>query len=344
MDFDLMSGGSTWAESARLATELERAGFSGMLYTETSQVPWMQIAAAATAAPTLMFTTGIAVAFPRSPMVSAAIAWELAHNTEGRFRLGLGSQVKAHIQRRYGAEFAPPGPRLRDYVLAVKACFRAFRGDEKLSYEGDYYRLNLLPPQWAPPRHDFGDIKVDISAVGPYMTRMAGEVADGVHVHPFHSMQYIRERLIPAVAAGAQSAGRAAEDVAFIVPVFAIPGDTHEERAPLVEAAKTQIAFYGSTPNYAFQFDDLGFEGTTARLGERLRAGDVPGMAALITDEMLEHYAVVAPWDAIADRLAERYAGVASRVVSYLAAESIRRDPPVVDRWGEVARAVRGAT
>ena len=224
MDFDLMSGGSTWAESARLATELERAGFSGMLYTETSQVPWMQIAAAATAAPTLMFTTGIAVAFPRSPMVSAAIAWELAHNTEGRFRLGLGSQVKAHIQRRYGAEFAPPGPRLRDYVLAVKACFRAFRGDEKLSYEGDYYRLNLLPPQWAPPRHDFGDIKVDISAVGPYMTRMAGEVADGVHVHPFHSMQYIRERLLPAVAAGAQSAGRAAEDVAFIVPVFADTG------------------------------------------------------------------------------------------------------------------------
>jgi probable F420-dependent oxidoreductase len=313
-----------------------------MLYTETSQVPWMQIAAAATAAPTLTFTTGIAVAFPRSPMVSAAIAWELAHNTEGRFRLGLGSQVKAHIQRRYGVEFAPPGPRLRDYVLAVKACFRAFRGDEQLSHEGAYYRLNLLPPQWAPPRHEFGDIKVDISAVGPYMTRMAGEVADGVHVHPFHSMQYIQERLVPAVAAGAALAGRAASDVAFIVPVFAIPGDTHEERAPLVAAAKTQIAFYGSTPNYAFQFDDLGFEGTTARLGERLRAGDVAGMAALITDEMLEHYAVVAPWDAIADRLVERYAGVASRVVSYLAAESIHRDPPVVARWGEVARAVRG--
>jgi probable F420-dependent oxidoreductase len=343
VEFDLMSGASTWAESARLATELERVGFSGMLYTETSQVPWMQIAAAATAAPTLTFTTGIAVAFPRSPMVSAAIAWELAHNTEGRFRLGLGSQVKAHIQRRYGAEFAPPGPRLRDYVLAVKACFRAFRGDEKLDHDGPYYRLNLLPPQWAPPRHDFADIKVDISAVGPYMTRMAGEVADGVHVHPFHSMQYIRQRLLPAVAAGAALAGRDTSDVDFIVPVFAVPGDTHEDRAPLVEAAKTQIAFYGSTPNYAFQFDDLGFEGTTARLGERLRAGDVPGMAALITDEMLEHFAVVASWDEIADRLVERYDGVASRVVSYLAAESIRRDPPKLDRWGEVARAVRAA-
>ena len=339
-----MSGASTWAESARLAAELERVGFSGMLYTETSQVPWMQIAAAATAAPRLTFTTGIAVAFPRSPMVSAAIAWELAHNTEGRFRLGLGSQVKAHVQRRYSAEFAPPGPRLRDYVLAVKACFRAFRGDEKLGHDGPYYRLNLLPPQWAPPRHEFGAIKVDISAVGPYMTRMAGEVADGVHVHPFHSMPYIRQRLLPAIAAGAASAGRDTAEVDLIVPVFAVAGDTHEERAPLVEATKTQIAFYGSTPNYAFQFDDLGFEGTTARLGERLKAGDTPGMAALVTDEMLEHYAVVAPWDEIADRLVDRYAGVASRVVSYLAAESIRRDPPLVERWGEVARAVRDAT
>ncbi len=344
MEFDLMSGGNTWTESARLAAELERVGFSGMLYTETSQVPWMQIAAAATVAPKLTFTTGIAVAFPRSPMVSAAIVWELAHNTEGRFRLGLGSQVKAHIQRRYSAEFAPPGPRLRDYVLAVKACFRAFRGDEKLSYEGPYYRLNLLPPQWAPPRHAFGDIKVDISAVGPYMTRMAGEVADGVHVHPFHSMQYIQQRLLPAVTAGAAEGGRDPADVCLIVPVFAVPGDTHEERATLIETARTQIAFYGSTPNYAFQFDDLGFEGTTAQLGERLRAGDIPGMAALITDEMLEHFAVIAPWDEIADRLVERYAGVATRIVSYLAAESIRRNPPVVDRWGEIARAVRGAS
>ena len=343
MEFDVMSGGSTWADSARLAADLERAGFSGMLFTETSQVPWMQIAAAATAAPNLTFTTGIAVAFPRSPMVSAAIAWELAHNTAGRFRLGLGSQVKAHVQRRYGVEFAPPGPRLRDYVLAVKACFRAFRGDEKLDHDGPYYRLNLLPPQWAPPRHEFGDIAVDISAVGPYMTRMAGEVADGVHVHPFHSMRYIQQRLQPAVAAGAAASGRDPSDIHLIVPVFAVPGDTHEDRAPLVEAAKTQIAFYGSTPNYAFQFDDLGFEGTTARLGERLRAGDTAGMAALITDEMLEHYAVVAPWDEIAGRLVERYAGVAERVVSYLAAESIRRDPPIVDRWGEVARAVRAA-
>lgn len=338
-----MTGPSTWDDAATLARQLDDAGFSGMLFTETSQVPWMTIAAAAMAAPNLELSTGIAVAFPRSPMVSAAVAWELAENTGGRFRLGLGSQVRAHVQRRYAAEFEPPGPRLRDYVLAVKACLRAFTGEERLSYEGEYYSLSLLPPQWAPRRHEFTDVKVDVSAVGPYMTRMAGEVADGIHVHPLHSMHYLDTRLRPAVADGAAKAGRDAADVDLIVPVFAVPGDTPEERAPLLQRAKTQIGFYGSTPNYAFQFDDLGFEGTTAKLGERLKAGDPAGMADLITEEMLDHFAVVAPWDDLADALVDRYRGTAARVVTYLAEEQIRTDPSSLGRWGEVARAVRGA-
>ncbi|MEM8905267.1 MAG: TIGR03617 family F420-dependent LLM class oxidoreductase [Actinomycetota bacterium] len=343
MELDLMTGPSTWADAAALARQLDDAGFSGMLFTETSQVPWMTIAAAATAAPRLELSTGIAVAFPRSPMVSAAVAWELAENTRGRFRLGLGSQVRAHVERRYGTEFEPPGPRLRDYVLAVKACLRAFAGEERLSHDGPYYSLSLLPPQWAPRRHDFTDVKVDVSAVGPYMTRMAGEVADGVHVHPLHSMHYLDGRLRPAVAEGAAMAGRDVADIDLIVPVFAVPGDTPEERAPLLRRARTQIGFYGSTPNYAFQFDDLGFEGTTVRLGERLKAGDPEGMADLITDEMLDHFAVVAPWDDLADALVGRYRGTAARVVTYLTEEQFRADPTSVAKWGEVARAVRSA-
>ena len=303
MRFDLMTGAGTWAATAELARAVERAGFSGMLFTETTQTPWMSIAAAATAAPSLEFTTGIAVAFPRSPMLAAGLAWELAENTGGRYRLGLGSQVKAHIERRYGAEFDPPGPRLRDYVQAVQACFRAFRGEEPLHHEGPFYRLSLLPAMWAPRRHAFGDIKIDVSAVGPWMCRMAGELADGIHVHPFHSMPYLRDRLLPAVAAGAARAGRPADQVELIIPVFAVPGDSPEERAALIDRTRFQIAFYGSTKNYAFQFDDLGFEGTSARLNELLKAGDFGAMAALISDEMLEHFAVVAPWDEMADAL-----------------------------------------
>jgi probable F420-dependent oxidoreductase len=311
-----------------------------MLFTETSLTPWMGIAAAATAAPTLEFTTGVAVAFPRSPMISAGLAWELAENTHGRFRLGLGSQVKPHVERRYSSEFEPPGPRLRDYVLAVKACFRAFRGEEALSHDGPYYKLSLMPPTWAPRRHEYGDVAVDIAAVNPWMVRMAGEVADGIHVHPLHSLPYLQNKLLPARDEGAAKAGREPGDVQLIVPVVAVPGDTPEERKPLLDQARVQLSFYGSTRNYAFQFDDLGFEGTSARIYERQRAGDIAGMAALITDEILEQFAVVAPWDEMADALLARYDGIASRLVMYLAEPSIQRDPSALAKWGEIARAV----
>lgn len=344
MKFDLMAGNMTWARTAELARQLESGGFSGMLFTEAGQVPWMMIAAAAMAAPRLEFSTGIAVAFPRSPMISAQIAWELAANTGGRFRLGVGSQVKAHVVRRYGAHFDKPAPQMRDYLGAVKACLRAFRGEEKLSYEGRYYRLSYLPAQWAPPRHAHEDVKIDIAAVGPQMCHVAGELADGIHVHPMHSVHYLRERLLPAVQKGAAKAGRSAADVELIVPVFAIPGDTAEEREPLLRRTRMQLAFYGSTPNYAFQYDDLGFTGTTARLNERMKAGDMAGLESIITDDMLQHFAVIARWDDIADALVARYAGIANRLVMYLAAESIARDPRNLPRWGDVARAVVGAS
>jgi probable F420-dependent oxidoreductase len=343
VEFDLMTGGLTWKRSAELARELESAGFSGMLFTEAGTVPWMMIAAAAMAAPKLTFTTGIAVAFPRSPMISAQIAWEMAQNTEGRFRLGLGSQVRGHVVRRYSATFDKPAPQMRDYVEAFKACIRAFRREEKLSHSGPYYQLSLLPPQWAPARHDYEDVKIDISAVGPHMCRVAGELCDGIHVHPMHSMHYIETRLLPALAEGAARASRKVEEIDLIVPIFAIPGDSPEERERMTQVARTQIAFYGSTPNYAFQFDDLGFEGTTRKLGGLMKAGDIGGMANAITDEMLEHFALVARWDDMADALIARYSGKASRVVSYLAMDDLRQNPKNLGRWGEIAQAVRAA-
>ncbi len=338
-----MTSAASWNDSADLARKLDTAGFSGILYTETSRVPWMQITAAAMAAPRLFFTTGIAVAFPRSPMVTAATAYEIADNTGGRFRLGLGSQVKAHIERRYGVEYDRPAARMRDYVAAVQACWRAFSGTERLSHDGEFYRLSLLPPDWAPRAHDH-PMYVDISAVGPMMLGVAGEVADGVHVHPLHSMHYIERRLLPGVADGAARAGRSTDDIDLIIPVFACPGDTPEERAPYVEQAKRQIAFYGSTPNYAFQFDDLGFEGTTGLIRAKMKAGELDTLGDLITDEMLDTFALVASWDDMADRLLDRYEGTAARVVMYLGERQIRADDSALDRWGEVARAVRAGS
>ena len=338
-----MARASTWSEAAELAKKLEASGFSGMLMTESSQVPWMVIATAAMAAPTLHFSTGIAVAFPRSPMMSAQIAWELARNTEGRFRLGLGSQVKAHVVRRYSSQFDRPAPQMKDYLKAVRACLKAFRREGPLEHEGPYYNLSLLPDQWAPSGHDYEDVKIDISAVGPYMTKVAGELADGIHVHPMHSMHYLENRLLPNLAEGAAKAGRDTSEIDLIVPVMAIPGDSPEEQANATLKAKTQIGFYGATPNYAFQFDDLGYGSMRDKLRELLRRGDTEALVALIDDELLYQFALPARWDDMADKLIERYKGTAARLAMYHAEENIRDNPDNLGKWSEISRAVRAA-
>src|SRR3954470_2576850 len=260
-----------------LAREAARAGFSGMLVTEAGRTAYLTCAAAALAAD-LELSTGVAVAFPRSPMVTAQAAWELAETTNGRFRLGLGTQVRAHIERRYSSDFDPPGPRLREYVEAIRAIFRAFRGEEKLAFEGRFYNFSLLPGQWSPGSMEWPDPPIDVAAVNPWMLRMAGEVADGVHVHPLNTPTYLRETVVP-------ESGHAGRDVALIVPSFVAPGDPDEQKA-WWEMARMQVAFYGSTPNYAFIFEQVGREGTTARIRERQKAGDLPGMAGG-TDEQV---------------------------------------------------------
>ena len=343
MEFDLMARASNWENSADLAQRLEGAGFSGMLVTEASQVPWMAITAAAMAAKKLEFSTGIAVAFPRSPMMSAQVAWELAANTKGRFRLGLGSQVKAHVTRRYASVFDRPAPQMKDYLQAVRACLKAFRREGPLQHEGPYYNLSLLPEQWTPARHDYEAVKLDISAVGPYMTKVAGELADGVHVHPMHSMPYIQNRLLPNLAKGAARVGRDPAEIDLIIPVFAIAGDSAEERDWGVLRAKTQIGFYGATPNYAFQFDDLGYEGMRDKLRVHLKSGDNDALVGLISDEILDHFGLVARWDDMADKLIARYQGTAARLVMYLAEESLRQNSDNLGKWSEIARAVRAA-
>ncbi len=341
MEFDIKTGNLSWTRAAQFAAEAEAQGVSGLLFTETGTTPWMQIAVAARATETLQFSTGIAVAFPRSPMIAAQTAWELAANTGGRFRLGLGSQVRGHVVRRYGAAYDKPAPQMRDYVGAVKACLRAFRGEEKLAHEGPYYQLNYLPKQWTPARHKYEDIRIDVSAVGPYMCRMAGEIADGIHVHPMHSVHYLEKRLIPQVAAGAEKAGRDLSAIDLLVPVYTVPGDSYEEQEHLLQRARTQVAFYGSTPNYAHQFEDLGFCGVSETLSTLLKKGDTNAMAELITDEMLDHFAVIASWDDMADLLVRRYRGKASRLVSYLADEDVQKQPNNLSKWGEIAKAVR---
>jgi probable F420-dependent oxidoreductase len=296
------------------------------------------------AAPGLDIGTGIAVAFPRSPMVTAGVAWELAEATEGRFRLGLGTQVKAHITRRYSSEFASPGPRLKDYVLAVRAIFRAFQGEERLDYQGEFYKHTLMPAMWSAGKIVHPDVPIDVSAVGPWMLAMAGEVADGIHVHPFHSSKYLDDVLAPRVHTGAERVGRDGSDVDLLIPIFTIVGDTEAERATWRAAAKQQISFYGSTANYSHMFDLHGFDGTSAKLNKLLKAGDLAGMSGTITDEMLEVYAIESTWDELSDRIIDRYGATASRIIFYFAQGMWQNDKEAFAKLGDVARSVRSST
>src|SRR5580704_175408 len=219
------------AQPLRQAAELGRraaaVGLSGLVVTEAGRTAYLTCGALAVAAD-IDILTGIAVAFPSSPMVTAATAWELAEASEGRFRLGLGAQVRAHIERRYGAAFDPPGPRLREYVLAVKQIFESFRTGAPLAVDGDFYAMSLLPAMWAPGPIDCADPPVDVAAVNPWMLRMAGEVADGVHVHPLNTPVYLSDTLVPELSAGAARSGKTFDDLQVIVPAFLCVGDTDE--------------------------------------------------------------------------------------------------------------------
>ncbi|MGW1995556.1 TIGR03617 family F420-dependent LLM class oxidoreductase [Embleya sp. NPDC001921] len=330
---DVMAAGLTLRGMQRAAAATERAGFDGLWLTEGGRTAYTAATAAALATESLTVGTGIAVAFARSPMVTASAAWELAEATGGRFVLGLGTQVRPHIERRYSAEFDQPGPRLREYVGALRAIWAAFRGEERLRFKGDFYRFTLMTPEWT-PGGSIADPPIYLAGVNPWMLRMIGEVADGLHVHPLHSVRYIEEVVRPQLAAGG-----AADDFALVCPVMTATGDTDEEIEAEREKLRLRLAFYGSTPGYAKVFETHGWDDLQPRLNRLFAAKDRAGMAAAIDDEVLDTLTVSAPWDGLAQALMNRYRGVATRVVAYSAVSTWREDTSAVERWTEVAAA-----
>ena len=211
-----------------------------------------------------------------------------------------------------------------------------------MAFAGDYYNFSLLPAQWSPGRIDAADPPIFVSAVGPWMSKMAGEVCDGVHVHPLHSASLLSEVQLPRVAAGAEAAGRSLADITVEVPVMTAVGDTEEELEKTREHARLMVAFYGSTPGYGAVFEHHGFEGLSEKLSALQRQGDVGGMVAQITDDILDNYIVSASWDDMADALAGRYGGLAPslRLMTYTANTQYADDPSVLDRWADVVAAL----
>jgi probable F420-dependent oxidoreductase len=321
--------------AAAEARRAEQAGFAAMWLTETKHNPFLGCAAALAASDRIRAGTGIAVAFPRSPMVTAQAAWDLAAAGQGRFVLGLGTQVKAHIQRRFSAPFDRPVARMREYVAALRAIFAAFCGDGRLRFAGDFYDFSLLTDFFNPGPISQPDVPVWLGAVGPAMLRLAGECADGVFLHPLNSAEYLRATVLPAVTAGASAAGRSRAGITLCCPVFIAVGDSAEEIEQQRAGIARQIAFYGSTRTYRPVFEAHGWGEVTGELHALLARGDTGAMASLVTSDMLDAFSVSATWDRLAAELTARYGGLADRIAPYgvdLSTTSRR------ERWRDVVR------
>jgi probable F420-dependent oxidoreductase len=321
-----------------LAREAERLGFEGLWTAETRHDPFLPLALAAEHTTRASLGTAIAVAFARSPTVVAHAAWDLQAASGGRVILGLGTQVKGHIERRFSVAWTAPGPRLREYILALRAIWDAWQARGPVAFRGQHYAITLMTPFFAPPPIAHPRIPIYIAAVNAYNLRLAGELCDGVHLHPFHSVAYLRDFALPRLEAGLARSGRARAALSLASSVFMITGRTREEIADARERARAQIAFYASTRTYEPVLAAHGWQELTPRLHRKSVAGDWTGMAALITDDMLRVFAVEAGLDELAAAIRERYAGLLDRITPYVALE--RRTRP--DELAALAGALCG--
>jgi len=307
---------------AEYARQAETLGYDGLWTSETAHDPFLPLGVASIATTSMKLGTSIAVAFPRSPMITAYTAWDLQKSSAGRFMLGLGSQVRAHNQRRFSVKFESPGPKLREVVLALRAIWKCWQEGTALSFKGEFYNFDLMTPFFNPGPIEHPNIPVYIAGVNRYMCRMAGEVCDGLHVHPFHTPKYLREYVRPAVEEGLIASGRSADNFTYATAAFVVVGDTEHERSENTEAVRQQIAFYASTRTYEPILATHGWEGIVPELHQRSLVGDWKGMARLINDELIDEVAVNGTYETIGKKLRERYAGLIDRIALYQPCES----------------------
>ncbi|MFN8380266.1 MAG: TIGR03617 family F420-dependent LLM class oxidoreductase [Anaerolineae bacterium] len=318
MQFDITLIPDDLNQFPTVARRAEAFGVSGIWTSETAHNPFLPLSLAAYATNRVQLGTAIAIAFARSPMVTAQIAWDLAAQSNGRFILGLGSQVKAHITLRYGMPWSAPVPRLRETIEAIRAIWRSFQTGAPLRYRGEHYRLGLLTPFFNPGPITHPEIPIFITAVNPGMLGLAGELCQGCHVHPFHTASYLRDVIRPGIATGAEKAGRTLADVQLNCTVFAITGYTAEEKRSSADRARTQIAFYASTSAYRRVLDHHGWGDLQPRLNALARANQWADMKSLISDDMLKAFALIAEPEDLPYAALERYEGLLDRIGYYL--------------------------
>ncbi len=317
---------STIASLRAEAAVAEEIGFDGVTAPEAGHDPFLPLMLAAEHTSRIALGTNVAIAFPRSPMVTAQAAWDLQALSGGRFRLGLGSQVKGHVERRYaGSWTGPAGPRMREYVQCLRAMFESFQDGSRPSFEGEHYRFTLMSPFFNPGPVEHPHVPIELAAVNTYMAKLAGELGDGLRVHPIATFRYVDEVVRPAVAAGAAAGGRDPSAVAMVgSPFLAVARDADGVEKARQEL-KQHIAFYASTRTYHAVLRFHGWEDLGTELHQMSRDGRWKEMPALITDPMLDEWAVTSTADDLAAALARRCTGVFDTLLLDLPG-SLRRD------------------
>jgi probable F420-dependent oxidoreductase len=337
LDAALGTEGNYLGEIDRTARAAEDLGFAGLWSNETKHDGFLPLAIAANETSEMELGTSVAIAFSRSPMETAQTAWDLQDLSDGRFLLGLGTQVKAHITRRFSMPWDRPAARLREYILAVREIWKSFQTEGSLDFEGEFYRHTLMTPFFNPGPIEHPEIPVYIAGVNTRLARLAGETCDGFHVHPFHSPEYVRHTVKPAIAEGAKDVGRNPEQVVLATSTFVIAAENKEETEEQRESVRAQISFYASTPTYRTVLETHGWEEVGERLGTMAREKKWREMPALVSDEMLAAFAVEATPDELGAALIERYEGLIDRVSLYLPFVPEERD----GFWRKVMESMR---
>lgn len=298
-----------------VAAAVEDQGYDGCWTGEINHDPFFPLLLAAEHTTRLEIGTSIAVAFARNPMTVANIGWDLQAYSKGRFILGLGTQIQPHIEKRFSMPWSHPVRRMREFVTALHDIWTCWHEGTPLRFEGDFYTHKIMTPMFVPEPHPYGVPRVFIAAVGESMTRMCGEVADGLLAHAFTTKRYLDEVTTPALLAGLDRSGRSRNDFQVSCPVFVVTGQTAQDIAAAAVATRKQLAFYGSTPAYRKVLDLHGWGDLHTELHRLSRQGEWDAMGTLIDDDVLSTFAVVAPLDTVAEKLRERCAGAIDRVL-----------------------------
>jgi probable F420-dependent oxidoreductase len=318
MKLDVEISADSPAEAGLLSQQAEQYGFDCMWVNETKHDPFVQLALAAAETKRIMVGTSIALAFTRSPTTLAYTAWDLQRLSKGRLILGLGSQVKGHIERRFGMKWEAPVPKMRDVVLAIRSVWEAWQTGRQLDYRGRFFKLDLMTPFFSPGPSEGPRIPIYIAGVNDLMCTLAGELGDGIHVHPLHTVKYLREVILPALERGVKKGRRRKEDVSVAASIFAAVGETQREVRDVRETYRGQIAFYASTRTYRRMMELHGWGDICERLHGLSLRGEWGKMAEEVTEEMLDQFVLDGRWGEIGPELKRRYGGLADRVRLYL--------------------------